>query len=306
MGRVELLSEASHRRPVVDPRDARRVLILNVRSGLAAAQSREVGRMARRAGAEVIEVRRGTDLQLAVRTRLRSGARHFIVGGGDGTLRNVAQALAGTDATLGLIPLGTYNRFARDARIPLGWRDALEVALRGRVAAVDVGYVNGSVFLSAVTLGVHAALLHERERLRARSGRGAALLKAAAAALVTFPVARLTIGIDGRTQNVVTSVFAVSVNRVAFEGGLPRRHTLAGGVLSAWWLTATTRTSLGLQLGAMFLGRGHAADLLEASGKRMTVDVEGTSRGGVDGEAAAIRNSLSLRIRERALLVRTH
>lgn len=306
MGRVEPLSVASHRRAGLDPREARRVLILNVRSGSAAAQSRAVARMARSAGAEVIEVGRGTDLQLAVRTRMRSGVRNFIVGGGDGTLRNVAQALAGSDATLGLIPLGTYNRFARDAGLPLHWRDALDVALHGRVTAVDVGCVNGAVFLSAVTFGVHAAMLHERERLRARSGRGVALARAAATALAAFPVSRLRLEIEGRSRNVVTSVFAVSVNRIAFEGGLPRRHTLAGGVLSAWWLTATSRTALALQLGAMLLGRGHADDLVEATATGMIVDVEGTSNGGIDGEATAIRKRLSLRIGERALLVRTN
>ena len=115
MSRVELVAVLRHQLPAAFPRSARKVLILNVRSGSAAASSRELARAARRAGAEVIEVARGTDLQLAVRSRLRDGVRHFIVGGGDGTLRNVIQPLVGSDATIGLIPLGTYNRFARDA-----------------------------------------------------------------------------------------------------------------------------------------------------------------------------------------------
>lgn len=304
VGRVEQLSQTSDRRPAAGPRESQKVLILNVRSGSAAATSREVARTVRRAGVEVIEVRRGTDLQLAVRTRLRDGARHFIVGGGDGTLRNVVKALAGSDATLGLIPLGTYNRFARDARLPLAWREALDVALYGRVRPVDVGTVDGSPFLSAVTFGVHAALLQERERLRERHASGLALARAAAAALLAFPVPRLTLEVDGRMEEVLAPVVAVSVNRVTFDGGLPRRVTLSGGTLSAWWLPAADRTTLVAQLGAMLLGNRDGAAIQEVSGRRIVVSGEGLSPAGIDGEATVIKRPLSLRIRERALLVR--
>ncbi|MGZ5443887.1 MAG: diacylglycerol/lipid kinase family protein [Thermoanaerobaculia bacterium] len=282
------------------------MLILNLRSGSAAASSRELARAARGAGAEVIEVVRGTDLQLAVRSRLRDGVRQFIVGGGDGTIRNVIQPLVGSEATLGLIPLGTYNRFARDARLPLAWSDALDVALHGRVEPVDVGYVNDSAFLSAATFGVHPALLEERERLRGRCGNGVALAAATAVALRAFPVAQLTLEVDARRQRIVTPVFAVSVNRVAFEGGLPRRHTLTGGVLSAWWLAAPGRAALVAQLGAMLMGRRDAVDVHEVASRQMLICREGTSPAGVDGEVTSVKACLSLRVREQSLLVRMH
>jgi diacylglycerol kinase family enzyme len=305
MSRVDPVAVLRHQLPAAFPRSARKVLILNVRSGSAAASSRELARAARGAGAEVIEVARGTDLQLAVRSRLRDGVRHFIVGGGDGTLRNVIQPLVGSDASVGLIPLGTYNRFARDAGLPLGWRDALDVALHGRVEAVDVGYVNGSAFLSAVTFGVHPALLAERERLRGRWGNGGALAAATAAALRAFPIAHLTLEIDARPQSIGAPVFAVSVNRVTFDGGLPRRQTLTGGLLSAWWLAAPGRGALVAQLGAMLLGRRNAA-VHEVAAPRMVIRGDGTSPAGVDGEALSVNAPLSVRVRERSLLVVKH
>ena len=49
---------------------------------------------------------------------LRNGADLVVVAGGDGTVRQVASALVGTEATLGIVPLGTFNNFARRLNIP--------------------------------------------------------------------------------------------------------------------------------------------------------------------------------------------
>ena len=50
-----------------------------------------------------------------------------VAGGGDGTIGSVASALANTAATLGILPLGTLNHFAKDLGIPLACRDAVRV-----------------------------------------------------------------------------------------------------------------------------------------------------------------------------------
>lgn len=62
-----------------------------------------------------------------------------VVAGGDGTVRPVASALVGTDATLGIIPLGSWNNIARGCGVP----DELEAAMRlighGSTRKIDVG-----------------------------------------------------------------------------------------------------------------------------------------------------------------------
>lgn len=94
------------------------------------------------------------DAQRLVGEALAGGYTHIVAGGGDGTLRDVAEAmgLAGAQASLALLPLGTANDFARAAGVPLEpaqAMDLLDVAPR----AVDVGEVGGRIFLNMATGG---------------------------------------------------------------------------------------------------------------------------------------------------------
>ncbi|MDD7385362.1 MAG: diacylglycerol kinase family protein [Actinomycetaceae bacterium] len=76
------------------------------------------------------------------RVALEHGAGVVIAAGGDGTVRSVAGALAGSGVPLGILPLGTGNLLARNIGIPLGRPlDALAVALTGSIRHIDVGYV---------------------------------------------------------------------------------------------------------------------------------------------------------------------
>ena len=65
--------------------------------------------------------------------------RDVVIAGGDGTVGPAAAGLIGTDATLGIIPLGTFNNIARGAGVPVESAEALDVVVRGRSAAIDAG-----------------------------------------------------------------------------------------------------------------------------------------------------------------------
>ena len=107
-------------------------------------------------------------LRPAVRQVLEAGARLLIVGGGDGTLSTVCTPLARWGATLGVIPLGTANDFARTLGIPTGVDRACEVIAGGRVVDVDLGVLEGvdeqatehraEHFLNVASVGLGAAV----------------------------------------------------------------------------------------------------------------------------------------------------
>ena len=96
----------------------------------------------------------GGDAQRLVSEALADGYTHIIAGGGDGTLRDVAEAMAKakTDASLVLMPLGTANDFAKAAGVPLEPAQALAL-LDVPPRAIDLGQVGGQIFLNMATGG---------------------------------------------------------------------------------------------------------------------------------------------------------
>jgi lipid kinase YegS len=111
----------------------------------------------KRAGGWDIAVRvtwEAGDAQRLVAEALAAGYRHLIAGGGDGTLREVAQAMveADTEATLALMPLGTANDFARAADVSLEPGAALAL-LDLPASAIDLGKVGTQMFLNMATGG---------------------------------------------------------------------------------------------------------------------------------------------------------
>jgi len=94
------------------------------------------------------------DAQRCVDEALEAGYTRLIAGGGDGTLRDIAEALArqSNDASLVLLPLGTANDFARAAGVPLEPDQALQL-LDVEPRAIDLGEVGGRTFLNMATGG---------------------------------------------------------------------------------------------------------------------------------------------------------
>jgi lipid kinase YegS len=94
------------------------------------------------------------DAQRLVGEALEAGYTRIIAGGGDGTLRDIAEALAQQPkkASLVLLPLGTANDFSRAAGIPLEPAEALEL-LDTPPSDIDLGEVGGQIFLNMATGG---------------------------------------------------------------------------------------------------------------------------------------------------------
>src|SRR6185503_10902419 len=98
-----------------------------------------------------------------------------VAGGGDGTLNTIAAALAGSGKPLGVLPLGTHNHFAKDIAVPLDLDAAVEALARGVARGesrdVDVGEVNGRLFLNFSGVGLHPQVVKHRDVQRALLGR---------------------------------------------------------------------------------------------------------------------------------------
>ena len=87
-----------------------------------------------------------------IKDLVHRGCKFIIVGGGDGTVSSIVDALAYQDVVLGLLPLGTGNSFARTLGLPLSLQGAIEVVVQGKVADIDLSKVDGDYFANVASL----------------------------------------------------------------------------------------------------------------------------------------------------------
>lgn len=97
--------------------------------------------------------------------------KYIMVVGGDGTLFEVINGIDPGRVTLGMIPVGTGNDFARTAGIPLDWAKACQVLTQGREMAVDLGKINERYFINLSGTGLDAMSAWEANRYKKYFGK---------------------------------------------------------------------------------------------------------------------------------------
>ena len=115
---------------------------------------------------------KGSDLADGARRAIAQGAKTIVVAGGDGSVSAVAGALVGSDVSLGVLPLGTLNHLAGDLGIPTTLEAAIDTVLFGEEIRIDVGVVNGHVFLNNSSLGLYPSIVLARDREMKLLGMG--------------------------------------------------------------------------------------------------------------------------------------
>lgn len=288
----------------------RGTLFFNPSSGakLTDAEQDELRSAAAAAGLEVIDVNAGLDIVQTIRERLARGIRLFVAAGGDGTINGVVQALVNGEAVLGVIPVGTYNHFARDLGIPLPWREALDVIANGETRSIDAGRVNDRFFVNNLSLGLYPELVAVRESHGRDYPRWKARLFAAYSTLRRYPHVTLAIESDTRHEIVRTHVFMVSNNSYDLSqiGVEAQRSTLDEGRLSVYWLRHLPRIALWRFVASYLAGRvTHTPGFRSFRTRQMKVDsARPTLRVGVDGEVFTFQTPLVITTMPQSLAVR--
>lgn len=162
------------------------------------------------------------------------GYRAVAVVGGDGTIAEAATGLAGSDTPLAVIPRGTANQVPRNLGIPLDIEGAVEVAVNGTPAPLDLGCIGDRRFALAAGAGYDAAVMSGTSReLKERFGLAAYLIAALREALNLSPT-RFRIVADGRELEV--SAVSVMLANMAelFAGILPLSFPLNPERGPAW------------------------------------------------------------------------
>jgi diacylglycerol kinase (ATP) len=181
----------------------RAILIVNPAAGQRHAEDGDLAdcvRLLAAAGFDIDRRETGTDGPTSAdlaKGALAEGFRVVLVAGGDGTVAPAAIALLGSEATLGILPFGTYMNIANGLGIPLKPIDAARVIAQRNVKRSDVGEVAGKVFFETCGIGIDADMFGAA-RLAERGRWGPALRR-----VVRWATANshsVEISVDGKAE----------------------------------------------------------------------------------------------------------
>lgn len=285
-------------------------LVANRKSGQNSRDAEAIDRALRvlGPGAWRIDWDADTPIRDTIDRALAAAPEIVVAAGGDGTVMAVAGAMLGRDVPMAVLPLGTFNFFARGLGLSEDPEEAAQEILHGRPHGVRIGQVNERVFLNNASLGIYPAILRERETVYSRWGR----FRAAAhwSVLKTFlkfrkPM-RMTITADGARQTRRSALVFVARSAYQLERfGIEGSEAIDEDRFAV--LIARTSTRLGLFAMTFRLAigkplRGRDYELMTP--RELTIDT-GRKRRLVafDGEKARIRGPFRFRMTDNFLTI---
>jgi diacylglycerol kinase family enzyme len=289
------------------------VVMNNKAGGLVGASPDETARRIEQlfaaAGTEAqVVVAEGPNLEEAIRRFRDSDVEAVVVAGGDGSVVTAAKALAGSGKPLGVLPMGTFNLFARDLQMPLKLEEAVVALTAGHRQRVDTAEVNGKLFLCNSVMGLMPSLVDARESLRGKSLLRRLHDMAAAVGRLVRRYPRLTVSVDlGQgPQTVTVRTLAVTCNPYEDKlGALPTRPRLDTGRLALYQVGHRGRLGMLWLIVSLVLGHWKGST---AVSEWMTPQLTIAGRGGSiqvvnDGELMALALPLQYRIHPNELEV---
>ncbi|HEV7475957.1 MAG TPA: diacylglycerol kinase family protein [Pyrinomonadaceae bacterium] len=239
----------------------------------------------------------------------RGDADVIVAGGGDGTIGSMVPAIVGAGKALGVLPFGTMNHFAKDLQIPLDLEGAVATIVVGHESRVDLGEVNGHVFINNSSLGLYPSIVREREKQqRLGHGKWPAYVWAAFAVLRRYPFLDVRVGIDGQKLDSRTPFVFIGNNKYEMEAlNVGSRPCLDKGELSLYMTNRTGRLGLlRLALRALFRGLHPEKDFVALCTKEIWIATKHKRvRVALDGEVTVMEPPLHYLVRPQALRVLT-
>ncbi|WP_198918214.1 diacylglycerol/lipid kinase family protein [Achromobacter xylosoxidans] len=229
-----------------------------------------------------------------------------VAAGGDGTLNAVAGQVLGQDVPFGILPQGTFNYFGRRYGISQDTEAALRGLLGGELRPVQVGLLNGRLFLVNASLGLYPQLLEDREAYKQRFGRSR--LVALWSGLVTLMRAprqlSLRLDYEGRVRDLRSPTLVVGNNRLQLEHiGIDPAELDRGHLVAMAARPVGTLALYGLLLRGLFSRLGEAEHVVSFAFDRLMVSIRGRRRVKVamDGEISWMDTPLEFKVSDTPL-----
>ncbi|HET9079800.1 MAG TPA: diacylglycerol kinase family protein [Trebonia sp.] len=236
---------------------------------------------------------------------VEAGVDLVLACGGDGTVTACAEGVANTKVPLAIIPLGTGNLLARNVGLPMGLDEALTVAIGDVQKSIDVGLVNGSLFVVMAGLGLDARMLSgTSDRLKKRLGWLAYAISAVRH-LRDRPV-RVTVIADGGHRRRMRANALIVGNVGWLRGGLPLLPDARpdDGMLDAVVLVAGGLRGWLVALADILLRRPAPSGIYRVQFTELQVTLEREQPWELDGEVMGATRRLTVAAQPGGLLLR--
>jgi diacylglycerol kinase family enzyme len=251
------------------------------------------------------EVAKSKQVPDCAREAIEDGADLLFIWGGDGTVQQCINTVAGTGTVIAILPAGTSNLLATNLDIPQDVAAAVQIGLHGDRRVLDTGTVNGEHFTVMAGAGLDALMIRDADAgLKDRVGR-AAYLWTGAKNLGASPV-RAKVNVEGRRfyKGTITCVLVGNVKDVfagieVFDGSRPDDGLLELGVV-----TAKSRTQWVRAISRVVLGRAENSPFVVTTrGTNMRVDFDKPTAYELDGGIRKPTKKLRIKVRPASITI---
>jgi diacylglycerol kinase (ATP) len=223
-----------------------------------------------------------------VRQALEEGAELIFAWGGDGTVQRCLDVMAGTEATLAVVPAGTANLFASNLGIPQDIGEAVRIGLSGRERKLDVGKMQGERFGVMAGAGLDARMIRDADgTLKDRLGRIAYVWTAVKNARASTFGAKIRVDGTQWYEGEASLVLAGNLSEVfagveAFEGSEPDDGQLELGIVRAdglvEWARTAARVAAGKASDSPFVQQTRARSVEVKLDRKVPYELDGGER----------------------------
>lgn len=239
------------------------------------------------------------------RQLLGDGCEIVVAAGGDGTVRACAEALAGTEVPLVVLPLGTGNLLAANLDLPHSVEGVFDVVLDGVDVEIDVGRANGEAFLVMAGFGLDTTIMESTEQDAKERMGPLAYVMTALAHLGDEPVsATLTIGDHPPSEMSVATCLAGNMGRVLGALDVFPEAVWDDGELDILAITAEGMAEWAVVAGQTLTSVEEGKHISRWRSPRVVIQFRSPKPYQIDGEARAEAERIELGIEQRALKVR--
>jgi diacylglycerol kinase family enzyme len=255
---------------------------------------------------EAFLVEPGCDLPGVIQDALAQGIRMFVVCGGDGTISAAAKSLAGTHATLGIIPIGTQNNTALSLGIPADIPAAIAILRNGQRIKVDVGMATcGDIktpFLEVCSIGLVSTLFPSADDIQhGNLARVGDFLTS----LVGSPPAEIHLLLDGKQEihNLGHIVLVSNMPYIGFHYQVGSAASFQDGLLDVLFFADLSKLELlGYVLQGVGEGKPEDPRIEHFHVRRVEIDTQPVMPVMADGTALG-EGQVRIEVRRHALSV---